>query len=312
MMQQTYIGVDISKARLDIFIPEQGFLAVSNDATGIAGLIAQARARSGWIILESCGSYEHELVQALARAGIRFSRLNPRQARDFARATGLAAKTDRIDARMLARFGQALEPEQTRLPDESRQRLQGLVARRRQLVEMRKQEGTRLRQERDPWLVEDIANVLDCLDTRIRGIETAILQVIEQAADLAESARRLQTVPGVGPIVAATLLAELPELGTLCRRKIAALAGLAPRTQDSGTYRGKRKIGGGRAPVRAMLYIAALHASRHAPDFAAFRQRLGTAGKPVKVALVATAHKLLTTLNAMIRSQTDYAAKKPT
>lgn len=312
MMQQTYIGVDISKARLDVFIPGQGFLAVSNDAAGIAELVTQGRALAAWIIFESCGSYERELAQALGTAGIRFSRLNPRQARDFARATGLAAKTDRIDARMLARFGQALEPAQTVLPGESRQHLQGLVARRRQLVEMRKQEATRLRQVSDAWLVQDLMVVLDCLDTRIRAIEAAILQLIGQAAELAESARRLQTVPGVGPIVAATLLAELPELGTLCRRKIAALVGLAPRTQDSGTYRGKRKIGGGRAPVRSMLYIAALHASRHAPAFVAFRQRLGIAGKPVKVALVATAHKLLTTLNAMTRTQTDYQAQMPT
>lgn len=193
------------------------------------------------------------------------------------------------------RFGQTLEPTQTVMPDQCRGRLQSLVARRRQLVEMRKQEATRLRQEGDAWLVQDIAAVLDWLDSRVRGLEAAIVQVIDQAADLAEIACRLQTVPGIGPIVPATLLAELPEKGTLCRRKIAALAGLAPRTNDSGTYREKRMIGGGRAPVRSMLYQAALDASRHAPDFTSYRKRLSAAGKPVKVTLVATAHKLLAT-----------------
>lgn len=310
-MQQTYIGVDISKARLDVFIPGQGFFSVCNDAAGIAELVARGRPLTAWFIFESCGSYERMLVQALAAAAIPFTRLNPRQARDFARATGLAAKTDRIDARMLARFGQALEPSQTLLPDQSRQRLQRLLVRRRQLVEMRKQEASRLKQETDAWLAQDIAVVLECLDTRIRGLEAGIAQVIEQADDLARTARRLRTVPGIGPVVAATLIAELPELGTLCRRKIAALAGLAPRTHDSGTYKGRRRIGGGRATVRSMLYLAALHASRYAPDFSAYRKRLQNAGKCIKVTLVAAARKLLTTLNAMIRTQTDYANPAP-
>lgn len=243
----------------------------------------------------------------LSAAQVPFSRLNPRQARDFARATGLAAKTDRIDARMLARFGQVLAPAQTILPEQNRQNLQALLVRRRQLVDMRKQEATRLRQHADPWLIEDISVILECIDTRIHKLEKAITQLIEHDTDLCEAARRLQTVPGIGLIVAATLIAELPELGTLCRRKIAALAGLAPRAHDSGAHRGKRTIGGGRASVRTMLYIAALHASRHDPNFAAFRKQLAASGKPVKVTLVATARRLLATLNAMAKTRADYA-----
>lgn len=311
MMQQTYLGVDISKATLDIFSARLGSAKLANDAAGIAELLAHAQSLEAFVIFEACGSYERRLVRALVAAQVPFSRLNPRQARDFARATGLAAKTDRIDARMLARFGQALEPAQTVLPGQNRQRLQALLVRRRQLVEMRKQEATRLRQQADAWLLEDISVILECLDTRIRKLERAIEQLIEQDAELNETAQRLQTVPGIGLIVAATLIAELPELGALCRRKIAALAGLAPRANDSGAYRGKRCIGGGRASVREMLYIAALHASRHAPLFKAFRKRLTDTGKHIKVTLVATARKLLATLNAMIKTRSKYADQRP-
>lgn len=207
---------------------------------------------------------------------------------------------------MLAEFGRRMQPPRTPATPEIRAQLQSLATRRRQLVEVRKEEMTRLAQTADPVARADIRAMVTILGWHIRDFDARIMALIARDPKLTEVSRRTQSVPGVGPIVAATLIAELPELAGLCRRRIAALAGLAPIAQDSGKLRGRRCIRGGRANVRSMLYIAALHASRHAEIFRAFRTRMTVAGKPIKLVLTATAHKLLTILNAMIKTETDF------
>ena len=308
MMQEVFVGVDIAKDWLDIFHPGSGLRRIDNTAAA-ARRFAKASAKAGvWVIFEASGGYDRLLRDALEATQARFSRVNPRQARDFARAMGVIGKTDRVDARMLAEFGARLRPAPTAAAAPERCALQALTTRRRQLVEIRKQELTRLPQTLDPAARADIRSLILILNARIRRIEGAMAAQVGATPDMAQAARRMQTVPGVGPIVAATLLAELPELGQLDRRRIAALAGLAPIARDSGKHLGKRRIGGGRPTVRAILYIAALHASRLSQPFKAFRDRLKAAGKPTKVTLVATAHKLLDILNAMLAASTDYKA----
>ena len=306
MMHQLYLGVDVSKDHLDAFHPTRGAFRIDNSPAAIRALVRMADRHGLWVVFEATGGYDRPLRDALEAADVPFSRLNPRQARDFARASGLLAKTDRIDARMLAEFGRRMQPPRTPAVPEIRKQLQAFAARRRQLVEMRKEEVTRLAQTADPVARADIRAMVAILARHIRDFEARIAALVASDADLSAAARRLQGVPGVGPVVAVTLIAEMPELGQLCRRRIAALAGLAPVAQDSGKARGKRSIRGGRATVRTVLYIAALHASRHAEIFRAFRARLIAAGKPVKLVLTATAHKLLTILNAIMKSGQDF------
>ena len=306
MMQDLFIGVDISKNWLDIHHPNQPPVQIANTPVAMRRFAGACRREGAWVIFEATGGYDRALRDALERVGAKFSRINPRQARDFARAMGVIGKTDRVDARMLAEFGARLRPEQTMPVAPQIRALQALVTRRRQLVEMRKQEATRLKQTHGNASRADIRSLITILDRRIQKIEAQIATLITTNPELADTARRLQTVPGVGLIVAATLLADLPELGRLDRRRIAALAGLAPVARDSGQMKGRRMIRGGRSTVRAMLYIAALHASRFCVTFREFRQRLTDAGKPIKVVLTATAHKLLSVLNAMVASSTDF------
>ncbi len=213
---------------------------------------------------------------------------------------------------MLATFGQRLQPPQTPPGSPTRQALLAQITRRRQLVEMRKQEVTRLQQTTDCDSRSDIKSLILLLDRRIEKVETRIAEIILSSPELAETDRRLQSVPGVGTVVAATLMAELPEIGTTDRRKIAALAGLSPIARDSGQRNGRRGIGGGRATVRTALYLAALHASRHSSMFRAFRQKLQEAGKPVKAAWTATARKLLSVLNSMVADGTYFREVQPT
>ncbi len=245
------------------------------------------------------------LREALEAAAVRFSRVNPRRARDFARAMGVAAKTDRVDARMLSELGARLSPAPTQPMAPARRALQAQATRRRQLVAMRKQEATCLQQTADAEARADIRGVIAVLKRRIAKVEARMAELAAADPEMA-TLDRLRTAPGVGPVVAATLIAELPELGERDRRRIAALAGLAPIARESGKRTGHRVIGGGRPVVRTMLYIAALHASRCDDAFGAFRRRLQSAGKPVKAALVATARKLLVTLNAMMTTGADY------
>lgn len=305
-MQHVFIGVDVSKDHLDIHHPDHGTFRIANDTASIDKSATRWHREGVQVIFEATGGYERCLCDTLERAGVDYSRVNPRQARAFARAMGIAAKTDKVDARMLSAFGKHLMPAITAPVSPVRRTLHGLVARRRQLVEMRKQETTRLAQTTNRWAQADIKSLLAILDRRIRKLEILIAEHVGGDAEMAHKARQLQTAPGVGPIVAATLLSELPELGQLNRRAIAALAGLAPLARDSGKHTGKRYLGGGRPQVRSMLYIAGLQASRHCLTFTAFRTRLQQAGKPTKLALAATAHKLLTVLNAMLRDNKNF------
>jgi transposase len=306
MMQNIFVGVDISKDWLDVHHPDRRHFQIANTLKATRQLAQYCHREGAWVIFEATGGYDHNLRDALEAVGTQFSRVNPRQARDFARAMGVIGKTDRVDARMLAELGDRLRPAQTEPAKPQRRALQALVTRRRQLVEMRKQEATRLKQVQNPVARADIHSLIIILERRVRKIDAQMASLISSHQDMAATARRLQTVPGVGVIVAATLMAELPELGHLDRRRIAALAGLAPVPRDSGQTRGKRMIRGGRSAVRTILYIAALHASRHCPTFRAFRRRLADTGKPVKVALTATAHKLLSVLNAMLANGSDF------
>ena len=305
-MQEVFVGVDVAKDWLDIYDPGRGARRIENAPAAVRAF-AVASAKAGlWMVFEASGGYDRLLRDALEAQGVRFSRVNPRQARDFAKAMGVIGKTDRVDARMLAELGERLRPAATEPVDPARRALQARATRRRQLVALRKQEATRLQQTADAEARADIKSLIALLDRRIIKADVRMRAIIEADAALAELDRRLRTVPGVGPIVAATLIAEMPELGRLDRRSIAALVGLAPIARDSGKRSGRRTIGGGRPVVRTMLYIAGLHASRRDPAFRAFRMRLEAAGKPVKAAIIATARKLLTVLNAMLASDTDY------
>lgn len=307
-MPHLSIGVDISKDTLDIFSPDDGtFRRLDNRPDAITAWLATLPDQA-LIVFEATSTYDRPLRTALAASGRQAARANPLRARQFARAAGLLAKTDRVDARMLSQFGQAMPLRQLAPECPARRRLADLVQRRAQLVETRKQEKTRLKQADDPMIRQSINAHLRFLDGQVDSLDAAIRAQIETDDILAAANSRLQQVPGVGPLVAATLIAELPELGTLDRRAIAALAGLAPIAADSGQYRGRRKIYGGRRNVRRALYLAAV-AGRRNNLFGKTYDQLIKAGKPTKVAMIATARKILVTLNAMLRDQSSYQNK---
>ena len=304
-MTQDIIGVDIAKNWIDIHRLSTGQgkrLATTRPAL----LRFAAQAGDVLVVFEASGGYERPLMEALVEAGVPFARVNPRQAREFARATGRLAKTDRVDAAMLAEMGRALRLKPSPPGAPERIRLAELMARRDDLGDMRRREANRMKQARDAWIRKDIKAMLRALERRLVRVEAEINAQIEADETLARAAARLQSMPGIGPILAASLVARLPELGRLDRRAIASLAGLAPHACDSGVFRGKRRVWGGRAEVRRSLYLAGFIASRYDPRLRAFRQRLETAGKPAKVAIVAVARKLLTILNAMFRDGNDY------
>ena len=304
-MTQDIIGVDIAKNWIDIHILSDGR---SRRVPCKAGALKRfsAQARGALVVLEASGGYERPLMEALGEAGTAFARVNPRQAREFARATGRLAKTDRVDAQMLAEMGRALELRPTPPGDPARVRLADLVARRDDLSDMLRREANRMKQARDAWIKKDIKTMLRVLERRLARIEAEIDAQIKAHETLARASAHLRSMPGIGPVLSASLTARLPELGRLDRRAIASLAGLAPHACDSGVFRGKRRVWGGRAEVRRSLYLAGFIASRYDPRLRAFRKRLEAAGKPTKVAIVAVARKLLTILNAMFRDGKDY------
>ena len=310
-MQNNFIGVDVSMDWLDIHhsCPDHrgGAQQIANGGRELTAFARRAAREGAWVIFEATGGYDRPLCEALERAGARFSRVNPARARDFARAIGVAAKTDQVDARILALMGERLRPAPTEPVPAARRALQAQATRRLQLVEMRKQEATRLKQTANAKARADIRSHIAFLDRHIARFDARIAELVAGDEAFARTARRLRTAPGIGPVVAATLIAELPELGRLDRRRIAALVGLAPVARDSGKRNPPRAIAGGRPVLRRMLYLAALQASRRHPSFMAFRACLQDQGKPPKVAIIAVARKLLTTLNAMLRSQTDFA-----
>ena len=304
-MDAIVVGIDVSKDRLDVAVRPSGeVFAVARDADGIDGLIARiAPLCPTAVAVEAIGGYETVVAASLAAAGLAVVVVNPAQVRGFARALGQRAKTDPIDARIIAHFVEATKPEIRPLADAETRMLADLVARRRQIVQMIVAERQRQRRLPDKRLQKSIARLLAALQKELSSLETDIDDAVRGSPAWRDKEDLLASVPGIGKIIARTLLAELPELGALDRRKIAALVGLAPWTRQSGQWKGKSFIGGGRADVRAALFTGAMVAARYNPDLKVFRDKLVQAGKPKLVALVATARKLLTILNAIVRDQ---------
>jgi len=303
-----YIGIDISKDNLHVAFGSRGtVLEVKNTPEGIAGLIEQLQeARPQLIVMEPTGGYEIPLAAALAAAQLPIAVVNARQIRDFARAKGRLAKTDKIDAAVIAGFGEAFEPEPRPLKDEQTMEIDSLVRRRKQLQENQISENNRLRTALHKRERASLERHIEWLGQELKSVEKELQRLIKDSPIWREADKLLQSVPGVGRVVSLTLIAELPELGRLSHKEIAALVGVAPLARDSGTLRGKRLVYGGRAPVRAVLYMAALVASRRNPVIRAFYERLRAAGKPAKVALTACMRKLLVILNAIARSGTPW------
>jgi transposase len=304
-----FVGIDVSKAQLDVAVRPSGpERSVPYTEAGIATLVEQlGPMRPTAVVLEATGDLEGALVSALVAAGLPVQVINPRQVRDFARATGRLAKTDVLDARLLAQFAEAVRPTPRPLPDDATQALSALLTRRRQLLDMLTAEKNR-RSSAAKRLQKPIEAHIDWLIADLARVDAELDAAIRQSPVWREQDDLLQSIPGVGPGLSRTLLAELPELGTLAPKPLAALVGVAPHNRDSGTLRGKRTIWGGRAVVRTALYMAALVATKWNPVIKAFYQRLLTTGKAKKVALVACMHKLLIILNAMVKQKTSWQA----
>jgi transposase len=301
-MSEVFVGIDVSEASLDVArLPEGRTWRYANEEQSIAVLTERlAEMAPALIVLEATGGVETTLLVALSAAGLPAAAINPRQGRDFARALGRLAKTDRIDALVLAQFAQSVRPEPRTLPDEAAQGLRDLMTRRRQLVEMLTAERNRLRRARRA-VRPNIEAHIRYLEAEVSDIDDGLKRAIQASPVWREKDDLLQSVKGIGPAVSSALLAGLPELGSLNRKEIAALVGVAPMNRDSGKWRGRRSILGGRSHVRSALYMAALSAARSNGDIRPFYQRLVAAGKPKKVALTACMRKLLTILNAMLR-----------
>lgn len=307
MSSSLYIGIDVAKAQLDVACrPTDARWTVPHTAGGIARLVRRlGRLRPTLIVLEATGGLELHVASELAAAALPVAVVNPRQVRHFAKATGQLAKTDALDAAVLAQFAAAVQPVARPLPDAATQILGALVTRRRQLLAMLTAEQNR-RSRASRALHGEIQLHVQWLEERVAALDADLNQQIRGSALWREHDDLLQSMPGIGPVVSRTLLAELPELGTLDRRAIAALVGVAPLNRDSGTWRGHRRIGGGRGHVRAVLYMAAVTAVRCNPMILSFYQRLRGAGKTGKVALTACMRKMLTTLNAIMKHKVPW------
>lgn len=295
-----YVAVDVSKAMLDLALPE-GTWRTLNTPSGIASLTKRlARYERPWMVCEATGRYGRLLARLMNQAGVPVSVVNPRQVRDFARASGQLAKTDAIDAGVILRFARTMRPPQTQIPAENRERLAEQVRRRRQLVDMLAAEKQRLSGLDDADTLASIRTHLAFLESQIADCETRIQAGIAADASLARKAELLQSIPGIGATTAAVLIAELPELGQADSKQIAALAGVAPMNRDSGQWRGQAHIKGGRLSVRCALYMATLPAIRFNPPIRSFYQRLRAEGKPPKLAITAAMRKLLIIANAIV------------
>ena len=305
MPDTLYLGLDVARDQLDVAVDPTGEAwGVANTPAGHARLVRWAQAQQpARLVLEATGGYERAVDAALHAAGLPVVVVNPRQVRDFARSRNILAKTDRLDAQVLARFAAEVQPPLRPRPSAASQHLHALVTRRRQLLTDRVAEQQR-RPLAPPFLHADIDAHLAWLSQRLTALDAQIAAALQADAGLRTRAAWLRSIPGIGPVASATLLAELPELGTLSRRQIAALVGVAPFNRDSGTWRGRRGIWGGRASVRAALYMATLAATRANPPIRAFYQRLVAAGKRPKVALTACMRKLLVRCNALCKQQT--------
>jgi len=304
-----FVGIDISGAHVDVCIRPEGHAKRFERESELEALIEYLKPlEPQLIVMEATGGLEVPVAAALATAGLPVVVVNPRQARDFGKATGKLAKTDAIDAAVLAHFAEAVRPEVRPLPDEHTRELEALVVRRRQLVEMMTAERNRLRVCVSRATKKGIQKHIAWLQRQIKDLDDDIGGSVRRSPIWREKDELLQSVPGIGPVVSSTLLVSLPELGTLDRKKIAALVGLAPLNRDSGTMRGKRTIWGGRAAVRAVLYMTATVAAQHNPTIRRFYARMLEAGKAKKVALTACMHKMLTIANAIMRTKRPWKA----
>jgi len=298
------VGIDVSKHHLDVFDAKLGRSErLANTPAALVPKLAAWRESEAFVLFEATGSYDRALARMLVAAGIAFARVNPGRARDFARAAGFLAKTDAVDARMLAAMAQCLRPKAQAAADPQREAMATLHKRRDQLVAARQQERTRKHECQDEDIAADLAAHLAFLDQAIARITQRIKTLIASSQTLEQAASLLTSVPGVGLITAATLLALMPELGNGTPKSIAALAGLAPFNTDSGAFRGTRCVRGGRKRIRDALYMAAVSAAHSKSRFAAFYKALRSAGKPPKLAFIALARKLLVTLNAILRDK---------
>ena len=306
-----FVGIDVAKAaRVVSLLPSSERFSVANDERGVRTLVERLRSVGAQrIVLEATGGYELLAVAALVAASLPAIVVNPRQVRDFAKATGQLAKTDRIDADILARFADVVRPALRSIPDEQAQELDALLTRRRQLLEMLQAEKNRTGQvfgKGQRLVKKSLKAHIAFLERELRMTDTDLGEMVKASPAWRERDALQQSVPGVGPVLSRTLLAALPELGRLSRREIAKLVGVAPLSRDSGTLRGRRFVQGGRSQVRAVLYMAALVATKRNPPIGAFYQRLVRAGKPKKLALVACMRKLLTMLNTIVRTRTPW------
>jgi len=309
-----HVGIDVAKAKLDVcLLPGGQTLSVGNDDDGIAQIIALLKQHSvALVLLEATGRYERRVASELLEADLPVAVVNPRQTRDFARALGKLAKTDTIDARTLAQFAQLGHARLCEKQPQNRTLLDDLVTRRRQVTAMMAMEKTRAQIPQDKRTRAMIAKVIRVLEQQREDLDRRIAQLIESDDDWKNKRDLLSSVPGVGPVTASGLVADLPELGTLNRQQIAALVGVAPINRDSGTLRGKRSIFGGRASVRCALYMAAFCAMKFNPVIRRFAERLRAAGKPFKVIVVAAMRKLLTILNVMLKENRPWDPKLQT
>jgi len=305
--EKVYVGIDVAKASMDIAVHATGQRwGFPNDETGISRAVACLQELTpALVVLEATGGIELPLTAAMAVAGLPTVVANPRQVRDFATATGKLAKTDALDAEVMAHFAAAIHPTPRPLPDARAEEFGAILARRHQVIEMLTAERNRLSAARKT-VRERIKAHITWLEQELANVDDDLRHSVQESPVWREKDTLLRSVPGVGPVLSATLLAKLPELGSLNRRQIAALVGVAPLNRDSGTMRGKRSVWGGRAPVRAALYMATLVATRHNTVIRNFYQRLCTAGKAKKVALTACMRKLLTILNAMLKHRTPW------
>jgi transposase len=304
---QQFVGIDISKTRLDLAMyPQDAVESVPYDDPSILQVVNRLQSlQPTLVVLEATGGLERGVVRALAAAQLPVVVVNPRQVRDFAKATGHLAKTDTLDARVLARFAEAIRPALRPVPDAAMEEARALLARRRQLIDMLTAEKNRLERAASP-VRPRIQRHITWLTAELKQVDADLDETMQRSPIWQTQNDLLQSVPGVGPVMSRTLLAELPELGTLTHKQIAALVGVAPLNHDSGTLRGRRHVWGGRAPVRAALYMAALVATRWNPVIRRFYRHLRDAGKAPKVALVACMRKLLVMLNAMLKHQTPW------
>jgi len=311
-IESQWVGIDVSQAKLDIALRPSSITGqVSNEESGWTELIEKLKKQTiELIVIESTGGMERGVVQKLQKDGFKVAVINPKRARDFAKASGRLAKTDKIDAEALAHFGQALQPAPKPLASEREEALSDLVNRRGQLVEILNSEQKRLHSVRNSSAKADIQTHIEWLKQRVKGMDEQIDQLRKESEDWNKQYELLTSVPGVGRVTAVTLLSMLPELGKLPFKKLSSLVGIAPMNCDSGKMRGKRRIMGGRAMVRSVLYMSALVAVQHNPVIQDFYQRLLKAGKLKKVALIACAHKLLGFLHAIVKNQTPWLNPK--